>query len=156
MGSLGVLKIFIVFLAIVIMNNFVKGEESIEANEKDEVPNLNKEKIEFCQNLVFEAIKNEKDQIKEIEEKYSNIGKMSIQMSIISRINRCYRLLTIKKLRKVFINQFLENANYKSNEEALKYIEIEYDKLSFDYNKLKFTEQEMEISAYIQKNLKHT
>ena len=77
-------------------------------------------------------------------------------MSIISRINRCYRLLTIKKLRKVFINQFLENANYKSNEEALKYIEIEYDKLSFDYNKLKFTEQEMEISAYIQKNLKHT
>lgn len=101
MRNLRIVQMLVLIFAYKILNLNINNAEYIDIEGKSEFPQLNKEKIELCKNLVMMAIQNETVKIKEIEEKYSATGKLLIKWTFFSRINKCYRQIALSKLKKV-------------------------------------------------------
>ena len=93
--------IFICFLFVAFLSNMEIEEEVLKDSKNIDLPNNSDKKLLYCATLADKVSMKEKNIIQEIIAKFPQSGSAFLPKLILWRINKCYRSLTLKKLREV-------------------------------------------------------
>ena len=95
----------IIILLCIMSNLYILAQQDSKEvkSSTDKLSPLSEDKMNFCKGLVDSALVKERDKIKELQNKYKESINLVVKKYYVSRINKCYRQISMKKIKEVFL-----------------------------------------------------